>query len=281
MSGNHGDFRQEEIGLFSRNVDKKERFSISVDEIHQIQGARIEKVENIYATILERCYRQIKKKVDLKTDNLVYPIPKKIIGIREYNMKHAIVYVMYYLKTANYVTRFVYPNNILIIWEIRRPHILEEYRRATDSKFLKIQNGGQQTAALNYIPLNIDQQNLTEKPQNIQSHGRSGWQQWNHERNLQNDNCVDVTNVRPSPYQGNISHVIDSKEFQADPKYSYLSEIPTMVDEHTGSNRSERSSGRRSERRSERSSRSRSERSRKHKSKHKESIPISDDFTYF
>lgn len=106
--------------------DSNDIYTISVNDINNIQSKKSEKRLKLYKKLSEKCFLRIKNAV-LKEETYCYFVVKQYyIGYPLYNMSEFIIYTIDVLKNKGFHAFHIKPNIIYISWSIKKKQLTIE-----------------------------------------------------------------------------------------------------------------------------------------------------------
>ena len=89
---------------------------LRVSDLNKTSLKKANSNKQIYISLLEKCYSQIKQKNDNMCTNLIFTLPPFGLGLPLYNMDHAMLYIMRKLEKGGFYIRLLEQNKIYIDW---------------------------------------------------------------------------------------------------------------------------------------------------------------------
>jgi len=123
-------------------------FSFSVFDIHKKQQQKEEKRMMIYNKILKRVFRKIKLAVDGSHEFCLYQMPEYIPGFPIYNMTECLFYIINFLTSKGFQSKYCHPLVIFITWPSKQKSLKLE--NLSNTKL--IDNGGDTTKRVDIKP---------------------------------------------------------------------------------------------------------------------------------
>ena len=90
---------------------------LHVSELKNTSLKKAKSNKQVYKTLLEKCYTQIKQKNDNCATNTIFTLPPFSLGLPLYNMDHAVLYILRKLQQGGFYIRVLTQNKIYIDWD--------------------------------------------------------------------------------------------------------------------------------------------------------------------
>ena len=93
---------------------------LRASDLQATKDAKTQKNKEIYAVLLEKCYRTIKTRNDHGFVGITYKVPIVTPGLPLYNISHDVLYIVNRLKKGGFSVINVQDNLIEIYWGKKR-----------------------------------------------------------------------------------------------------------------------------------------------------------------
>lgn len=90
---------------------------LNILELHRTINNKINKKNECYEQVLEKCHRKIKKAAENKNLKCLYDIPEFIIGFPLYNLTSCITYIIDSLRNNGFLVKYFFPKLLYISWD--------------------------------------------------------------------------------------------------------------------------------------------------------------------
>jgi len=125
--------------------------ALNILEIYEQKKKDKQDKSKYYNVILEKCYTKIRDGVKHNKWEIIWTVPKFVIGLPIYNYNHCIAHVMTHLKSNGFVIVYRHPGILLISWKPEDVKQFNTLKNLEQNSIYTINNGPQKLSdCINY-----------------------------------------------------------------------------------------------------------------------------------